>query len=255
MKILNVFSGEVIFEDSSDSWEVTLNAALKAGANLYGADLYGADLRGADLYGADLRGANLRGADLRGADLYGADLRGANLRGADLRGANLRGADLRGADLRWADLYGANLRWADLYGANLRGADLYGADLRGANLYGANLRWAKNLDQKLLAQLKITPEEGEFKAWKKTSTGVIQILIPENAARCNAIGSRKCRASEVVVIGGDGVGGCSPTYKEKSLPYELGATVVADEFDDNVFEECSSGIHFFMTKQEAEDYQ
>jgi len=38
---------------------------------------------------ADLRDANLRGADLRDANLRGANLRGASLRGANLRGANL----------------------------------------------------------------------------------------------------------------------------------------------------------------------
>jgi uncharacterized protein YjbI with pentapeptide repeats len=91
------------------------------------ADLRGADLRHADLSGADLRGAYLRHADLRGADLSGADLRGAYLRHADLRGADLRGAYLRHADLRGADLSGADLR-----GAYLRHADLRGADLRGA---------------------------------------------------------------------------------------------------------------------------
>ncbi len=61
----------------------------------------------ADLSGADLREANLSEADLREADLSGADLREANLRGANLRGANLIGADLRGADLREANLSGA----------------------------------------------------------------------------------------------------------------------------------------------------
>jgi len=62
---------------------VTLQA-LKANANLQGANLLKADLRGADLSGAILRGADLQGADLRGADLGGADLRRAYVRGAVL---------------------------------------------------------------------------------------------------------------------------------------------------------------------------
>src|SRR5574340_455260 len=70
------------------------DAALKARA-----DLRGADLRDADLSGADLRGAYLIGADLRDADLSGADLSDADLIGADLRGAYLSGAHLIGADL------------------------------------------------------------------------------------------------------------------------------------------------------------
>ena len=91
-EIKSWMTGGILFSIETDSWKLAVEAAVKSGANLYGANLYGANL-----YGADLRGANLRGADLRGANLYGADLRGANLYGANLRGANLRGADLRGA--------------------------------------------------------------------------------------------------------------------------------------------------------------
>jgi hypothetical protein len=129
-KILNRFTGSLIFEAEVDGGTESIRLGLAAKrAYKGGADLRGADLRGANLYGADLRGANLRGANLRGADLYGANLGGANLYRADLYEADLREADLRGANLYGADLYGADLR-----GANLRGANLYGADLGGANL-------------------------------------------------------------------------------------------------------------------------
>src|SRR5574340_437698 len=54
------------------------DAALKACADLSGADLSGADLSDAYLSGADLSDAHLHGADLSGADLRGADLSGAD---------------------------------------------------------------------------------------------------------------------------------------------------------------------------------
>jgi len=99
IQIKNCCSGSVIFETDADSLGDAILVALKAKA--------------------DLRGANLCDADLRGANLSGANLRGANLRGADLRGANLRGADLCDADLCDANLCDANLYGANLYGANL----------------------------------------------------------------------------------------------------------------------------------------
>jgi hypothetical protein len=109
------YDNKMLFESTTaTSRKECVVEAIKAGADLRGADLGGAYLRG-----ADLRGAYLRGADLRGADLGGADLRGAYLGDADLRGAYLGGADLRGACLRGAYLGGADLR-----GAYLRGADL-----------------------------------------------------------------------------------------------------------------------------------
>ena len=87
MKILNIYTNKVIFEDDFETLRETLINAIMLGVDLSSADLRGADLSSADLRGADLSGAELRGADLRGADLRGADLSGAYLSGADLSGA------------------------------------------------------------------------------------------------------------------------------------------------------------------------
>ena len=74
-KILNRFTGSLIFEAEVDGGTESIRLGLAAKlAYKGGADLRGADLRGANLYGADLRGANLRGANLYGADLGGANL-------------------------------------------------------------------------------------------------------------------------------------------------------------------------------------
>lgn len=62
--------------------------------------------------------ANLRDAAER-AVKAGADLSGADLRYADLRCAGLSGADLSRADLRCADLSGADFRCTDLSRADL----------------------------------------------------------------------------------------------------------------------------------------
>ena len=117
LSIWSRFSASVLFEFEADenSLKLTLEAAIKTGA-----DLRGADLRGANLYGADLRGANLYGANLDGANLYGANLYGADLRGANLYGANLDGADLDGADLRGANLDGEKLSQTPLQVTGLK---------------------------------------------------------------------------------------------------------------------------------------
>ena len=172
-------------------------------------------------------------ADLKGADLKGADLRGADLKGADLRGADLKGADLEGANLKWADLKWANLRGADLKWANLEGADLRGADLEGARL----------------PHFQICPEEGDFIAWKKVQGGVMKLLIPAAAKRTSSLVGRKCRAEFVVVLEGSG----TSRYDNKTV-YESGMTVHPDKYDDDIRVECTSGIHFFMTRKEAEEY-
>lgn len=42
--------------------------------------------------------------------------------------------------------------------------------------------------------------------------------------------------------------------KDGGFTYRVGETVVPDSFDEDRWNECSNGIHFFITKQEAIDY-
>ena len=223
-----------------------------------GAHLRGADLDGADLDGAYLRGANLRGAYLCGADLYGAHLRGANLRGANLSGANLRGANLRGANLSSAYLHGANLSSADLRNANLSSAYLHGANLSGADLSGANLSSAylsgvKNISGIALAESSIVPESGQFTGWKKCRNGVlVRVVVGKKARRSNATG-RKCRAEYVKVL--EVVGAeVGISNHDNRKEYRVGKIVRCDKWNENRFVECGGGIHFFLTRIEAENY-
>ena len=89
LSILSRFNASILFEYEAEenSLKITLQVAVKNGADLRGADLRGADLHDADLRGANVYGASLYDANLRGADLCGANLDGANLHDADLRGA------------------------------------------------------------------------------------------------------------------------------------------------------------------------
>ena len=92
LSILPRFNASLLFEYESEenSLKITLQAAVKSGANLRGANLRGANLRSANLRGADLDGADLRGASLYGADLYGASLDGEKLTKTPLQLNNLK---------------------------------------------------------------------------------------------------------------------------------------------------------------------
>ena len=203
--------------------------------------------------------ANLSGANLRWADLSEASLSGANLRWADLSEANLRGADLSEADLR-----GANLSGADLRRANLRRADLSEADLRGADLRGANLSGAKNIDQAFW-NIYTTfyplqcPEEGAYIGYKKAGGLIVKLEITEDALRSSAI-SRKCRASKAKVLSitdanGNPAGDQVCGDHDKNFVYKVGDTVEVTDFDTDRWNECSTGIHHFITRAEAVKYQ
>lgn len=225
-----------------------------SGVDLEYADLDGVDLRDANLSGADLRGADLRSANLWYADLRGADLRDASLGCADLGYADLRGANLSGADLEYADLRDADLRGANLGHANLYGADFSGADLGGANLWSTDLSCVKNIFFPMAC-----PEKGSFIAFKKAGCYIIELFIPSNAKRCSAT-SRKCRCSKAKVISITTPSGDKTNITEvhsnydPNFIYKLGEYVEVKNFDDNRWNECSTGIHFFITRQEAVNY-
>ena len=232
--------GVVIFTSAALSIKDALIEAVSKKADLCGADLYGADLRGADLRGAHLYGANLRGADLYGADLCGADLCGADLRGADLRGADLRGANLCGADLR---------------GADLRGANLCGADLRGADLCGADLCGAKNAALPI-ARMQFIPTEGAFIGWKMCRDGaIVKLGISKDAKRSHG-SERKCRCSMAKCLAiwrADGTEtNEARSLHDESFVYRVGKVVTPDAFDEDRWNTCGSGIHFYITREEAE---
>jgi hypothetical protein len=219
------------------------------------ADLCGADLGGANLGGANLHGANLHGANLRGANLRGADLCSADLCSADLCSADLCSADLCSADLCSANLCSANLRGANLRGADLCSADLCSANLCDANLRGANLRDAKNADL-AIAMVSHIPPEGPFCGWKKchSTNGdiIVKLLIPAEARRSHST-ERKCRAEFVDVL--EVIGAAEGVSDhDRNVHYRAGERVTADSWDPNRWNTCSHGIHFFVTKEEAEAY-
>jgi hypothetical protein len=97
IEIKHRYTGATLYSADVATLREALERAVKAGADLRGANLFGADLTRATLDGATLTDANLTGANLFGADLTGADLTRANLTRATLDGANLTDASLDGA--------------------------------------------------------------------------------------------------------------------------------------------------------------
>ena len=187
----------------------------------------------------------------------------ANLFGANLFGANLRDANLRCADLRNANLCRADLRNADLCNADLCDADLCDADLRNANLCDADLRCA-SMDQMIwnihtaFYPLQC-PDSGSYIGYKKASGLVVELEIPADARRSSAT-SRKCRASKAKVlsitdINGNPGGDQVRSNFDPNFVYAIGETVEVTDFDDNRWNECSTGIHHFITRAEAVIYK
>ena len=224
-----------------------------------------ADLSYKNLSGLDLKNANLYGANLNNADLSNADLRKADLRKANLAYADLRNADLREANLRGAYCCYANLRRADLRNVDLRAATLFVANLREANLLGANLKNVNIIHAEISKDTKIDypiacPETGSFIGYKKAVyKKIVKLQICKNAKRSSAIG-KKCRCNKALVLSIENIDGSDSGLQEIAsdldpcFVYRVGEIAEVPDFDDNRWNECAPGIHFFMDRQDAVEY-
>ena len=186
--------------------------------------------------------------DMR-ADLSYADLRDTNLSGANLRCADLSGANLRCADLSYADLSGANLSYADLSYADLRDANLSGANLSYADLRCADLSGAKGT---LIEFRKGKMLTEDIIGYKKCRGGVIVKLLIPRGAIVFSINGNKCRTNKAKVLEIEGA--TRAISQHKYMSYYVGDEFTVYDFNCEYNEECASGIHFFMTKEEAVRY-
>lgn len=121
------------------------------------------------------------------------------------------------------------------------------------------------------------PSDGSFVGWKRAALKrqlddrptsndeiLVKLLIPEDAKRSSAT-SHKCRCDKAKVLGfytitGDEIKDLGPddhvvSIFDESFEYHVGETVTpVCDFDDNRWEECASGIHFFVDRESAIRY-
>ena len=89
----------------------------------------------------------------------------------------------------------------------------------------------------------------------------MKLLIPADAKRSSAT-TEKCRADKAVVLEIQDLDGnkidrnAYSTYNNaQNFEYKVGETVVPREpFDEDRWNECSSGIHFFIDRRAAVEY-
>ena len=194
----------------------------------------------------------LKGEGRKCADLSNANLRGINLSNVDLTGANLEDANLRGATLVHTDLRCTTLIRADLTSANLSNANL-----SSANLSNADLKDIKTNIHTIGYNLAC-PEKGSFIGYKKAGGCLIELLILEDAKRSSAT-TAKCRCDKAKVLDienietGKKVNEVRSSY-DSNFIYKVGEIIHVDNFDNNRWNECSTGIHFFVNKENAINY-
>lgn len=157
----------------------------------------------------------------------------------------------------------ANLTRSSLIGADLRDSNFDYADLSGANFY------CSQLENTILTHVITSddtryfhqkcPETGPFIGFKNCyGERIVQLLIPADAMRSSATNDT-CRCSKAKVLSIK-----SPdlqisyneasSYVDDAFIYRVGTYVTVSNFNTNRWVDSTTGIHFFMTRDEAISY-
>ncbi|MBM7710943.1 pentapeptide repeat-containing protein [Enterococcus xiangfangensis] len=195
-----------------------------------------------------LQNADFHDLTFENVDFSNADLTGANLENCLCRNCNFSGTILRGASLKGTDFQDSNLREADISGANLFFAMLEHADL--TKIIHDNQTQFFDL---------YCPAEGPLIGYKKCfGFKIVQLLIPADARRTSATNTCcRCDKAKVLTIKdmytlenyNEAV-----SYVDSEFIYRVGKWVVAENFNPNRWADSTGGIHFWLTRKEAEGY-
>ncbi len=201
------------------------------------------DLSGWDLSGIDFTLSSFRNVDLSGADLSRATVENVLLDGCSVKGAVFRNADMKTASMRYCDMTGCDIRGADLFGAVLEHAKLDGI------ISDEETRWFR----------MHCPKEGAILGYKKcVNDRLVQLLIPADAKRTSAtLPSCRCSKAKVLTIKSfDSAKEFDEAWSlvDENFVYHKGEWVEVLDFNEDRWMDSTTGIHFWMTREEAIRY-
>lgn len=196
----------------------------------------------------DLRNIDLSETILNHADFSFSLLTNTNLSKTLLRHANFKGAQMEATDLSRSSLEGAVFSQAYMDRTNLSYIQWDRYTSFSDICYGKVI--IADLTKQLLVQDRTIVGPGELIVYKKLRNKTIcKLLIPTDAQRIGGLVGRKCRSDKAMVLEGNG-----DSFFVTDFLYKEGQEVKVENFDTNPFRECGAGIHFFVTRIEAEHY-
>lgn len=209
--------------------------------------------KGCEIWDMDLSGADLSNADFTLSSFQNTVLDGVDFHNSSVENALFDGCSIQGASFRYATMVTASFRYCDMRKCNIEDANLFGAVLEHAKLddiiYNEGTKWFR----------LHCPEEGAFLGYKKcVNDRMVQLLIPADAKRTSAtLPSCRCNKAKVLTIK-------SFDYREnyeeawslvdENFVYRKGEWVEVKDFNEDRWMDSTTGIHFWMTRKEAQDY-
>ena len=243
-------------------------------------------IRGIDFSQEILKANHYSFANLFGLDLSGAYFEDCKFGLISLTECNFENTEFRRCVFNDTIFRRCNFHGARLLTSKFTDTTMYGVNFSCDIVGGCEFNRVRADETTSFFNI-MCPEEGSFIGYKKAilfrrgggnyyeEKILVKLRITEDAKRSSAT-SYKCRASKVQVIGfmklrrdendfmklhivdedfklPSGYGVCSS--RDQGFLYELGAIIQVPDFDENRWDECAEGIHFFMNKNMARDYQ
>lgn len=181
-----------------------------------------------------------------------------NLTASDLNEANFSGAILKEVNFEHAILKTVNFKFTLLTDIDFAETSLSDVDMTGSQVINSGLGRADLKNVRELPPI-CCPDEGSFIGFKKASGYIVKLLIPADARRVSAT-TRKCRCDKAKVLEIQELDGTVSGIQsvqsshDTDFIYTVGEMVSVSDFDENRFNECSTGIHFFLSRQDAVRY-
>lgn len=219
----------------------------KGDRNFSNLDLSRIDLSGLDLSNINLSYTDLSYANLSYTFLFNANLYNSKLFNTKLCCANLEYAVLEDTVLSNVDLTNTRLSHANLSGATLFDCNLGKTNLENVNLHNTRLDKKEQIRKGLILKDKMI-------GYKKCIDDIIVTLEIPKGAIVFSINNDKCRTNKAKVIEISNGETIAKSKFVENFIYELGKEIEIEDFDLMYNVECSTGIHFFRTREEAEKY-
>lgn len=224
-------------------------------------DFYGLDLKGLNLSGLDFSWLNMSDCDFSNSNLENCNFEGCILYNTDFYHANIKQCNFTCSEFVHAEFTDADATNACFKNAYFLCCDFEYAELANADFKNAKMIVADNLSLSAhVPNFPMTcPEVGSFVGWKKCGSHIVKLLIPEDAKRSSST-DRKCRCNKATVLNIESIDGKTACCLQvssnfnKNFKYKIGETVEVDDFCEDRYKECAPGIHFFINRQEAVDY-
>lgn len=227
---------------------IELEKILNQNPNRNSLDLSETKLENMDLSGWDLENINFSWSSFENVKFDKANISNSNLDSVYFKNCSLHNTILKNSNLHAANLRFCNLSFANIEDANMNYANLEHANLEGI-IYNDNTKYFK---------LRC-PEKGAFIAWKKcVDFRMVQLLIPEDAKRTSAT-LNACRCSKAKVLSIKSIDykesyDWARSFVDENFIYKVGKMMEITNFNEDRWMDSTTGIHFFMTREEAIAY-